>query len=94
MRRTLIAGNWKMNGNLAVNATLLQGVRAGATGVAANCELAVCVPAPYLAQVQSALSDSSVVWGAQDLSEHESGAYTGEVSATMLKDFEIGRAHV
>ena len=87
MRRTLIAGNWKMNGNLAVNATLLQGVRAGATGVAANCELAVCVPAPYLAQAQSALSDSSVVWGAQDLSEHESGAYTGEVSATMLKDF-------
>ena len=84
MRRTLIAGNWKMNGSLAANATLLEGVRAG---VPVTCDLAVCVPAPYLAQAQSALSGSAVRWGAQDLSEHESGAYTGEVSAPMLKDF-------
>ena len=84
MRRTLIAGNWKMNGSLAANAALLEGVRAGA---AVSSELAVCVPAPYLAQAQSALSGSPVAWGAQDMSEHESGAYTGEVSASMLKDF-------
>ena len=84
MRRTLIAGNWKMNGSLAANASLLEGLRAGAP---AACELAVCVPAPYLAQVQSALSGSPLAWGAQDLSEHDSGAYTGEVSAQMLKDF-------
>ena len=84
MRRTLIAGNWKMNGSLAANATLLEGIRAGA---ASGCDLAVCVPAPYLAQVQTALSASAIRWGAQDLSEHESGAYTGEVSAQMLKDF-------
>ena len=84
MRRTLIAGNWKMNGSLAANAALLDGIRAG---VPAACDLAVCVPAPYLAQVQSALQASGVHWGAQDLSEHESGAYTGEVSAQMLKDF-------
>ena len=84
MRRTLIAGNWKMNGSLAANATLLEGIRAGA---ASGCDLAVCVPAPYLAQVQTTLSASAIRWGAQDLSEHESGAYTGEVSAQMLKDF-------
>lgn len=85
MRATLIAGNWKMNGSLASNAGLLDGVRAGAGSVRA--ELAVCVPAPYLAQAQAALAGSAVAVGAQDLSVHESGAYTGEVSAAMLGDF-------
>lgn len=85
MRATLIAGNWKMNGSLASNASLLEAVRDGASSVKA--ELAVCVPAPYLAQAQAALATSPVVWGAQDLSVHESGAYTGEVSAAMLGDF-------
>lgn len=85
MRTLLIAGNWKMNGSLASNAALLDGVRAGAAGLKA--ELAVCVPAPYLAQVQSALAGSGVNWGAQDLSVHDTGAYTGEVSAAMLGDF-------
>ncbi len=85
MRATLIAGNWKMNGSLASNAGLLDGVRAGAAAVKA--ELAVCVPAPYLAQAQAALAGSAVSWGAQDLSAHDSGAYTGEVSAAMLGDF-------
>ncbi len=85
MRIPLIAGNWKMNGSLASNAALLDGIRAGAAGLAA--ELAVCVPAPYLAQVQSALAGSGVNWGAQDVSVHDSGAYTGEVSVAMLADF-------
>ncbi len=85
MRRKLIAGNWKMNGSVAANAVLLDGIRAGANGLAAD--LAVCVPAPYLAQAQSALSGSSIAWGAQDLSLHEAGAYTGEVSGAMLRDF-------
>jgi triosephosphate isomerase len=85
MRRTLIAGNWKMNGSVAANAVLLDGIRAGAGGLAAD--LAVCVPSPYLAQTQSALSGSVVAWGGQDLSLHESGAYTGEVSGAMLRDF-------
>ena len=85
MRATLIAGNWKMNGSLASNAGLLEGVRAGAAAVKA--ELAVCVPAPYLAQAQAALAGSAVTWGAQDVSVHDSGAYTGEVSAAMLGDF-------
>jgi triosephosphate isomerase (TIM) len=85
MRRTLIAGNWKMNGSLASNAGLLDGVRADAASVRA--ELAVCVPAPYLAQVQSVLGGSPVRWGAQDVSAHERGAFTGEVSAGMLLEF-------
>ncbi len=85
MRRKLIAGNWKMNGSLAANAALLDGIRAGAANL--NADLAVCVPAPYLAQAQAALAGSPIAWGAQDVSEHEAGAYTGEVSVGMLKDF-------
>ena len=85
MRTTLIAGNWKMNGSLASNAGLLSGILAGAADLSA--ELAVCVPAPYLAQAQAALAGSGVSWGAQDVSVHESGAYTGEISSAMLNDF-------
>lgn len=76
-----------MNGSLAANATLLDNLRAGS---AVGCELAVCVPAVYLSQTQAALTGSSIAWGAQDVSEHESGAYTGEISGTMLKDFACG----
>jgi triosephosphate isomerase len=86
MRRKLIVGNWKMNGSLAANAELLQRLRAGA-GQAPGVDLAVCASAPYLAQLQALLSGSGIDWGAQDVSTHESGAYTGEVSAAMLRDF-------
>jgi len=85
MRKKLVAGNWKMHGSLKSNAELLQGVRAGTAGMTAD--VAVCAPYPYLAQVQSALAGSNVAWGAQDVSEHAQGAYTGEVSAAMLTDF-------
>lgn len=86
MRRKLVAGNWKMHGSLAANRELLQAVRDGA-GLAAAAECAVCVPFPYLAQAQALLGGSSVGWGAQNLSEHSQGAFTGEVSASMLRDF-------
>jgi triosephosphate isomerase (TIM) len=86
MRRTLIAGNWKMNGSLAANEDLLAGVKADIGQPA--CAVAVCVPAPYLAQCQSILSGTSVAWGGQDVSVHSSGAYTGEVSGSMLADFK------
>ncbi|MDB5773995.1 MAG: triose-phosphate isomerase [Herbaspirillum sp.] len=90
MRRKLVAGNWKMNGNLAVNAGLLAdidaGLKCGGAALAA-CDVAVCVPAPYLAHAQTALSGSPLALGAQDVSMHESGAYTGEVSAAMLLEF-------
>lgn len=85
MRRKLIAGNWKMNGSLAANRVLLTGIKAELGQPA--CNVAVCVPAPYLAQCQSELATSPVAWGGQDVSVHESGAYTGEVSAAMLLDF-------
>ena len=85
MRRKLIAGNWKMNGSLAANAVLLTAIKAELAPSA--CEVAVCAPAPYLAQCRTELVGSSVVWGAQDVSAHESGAYTGEISAAMLLDF-------
>lgn len=86
MRQKLVAGNWKMNGRLETNAQLLAAITAEVSkmqGVSA----AVCVPYPYLAQVESQLTGTVVSWGAQNLSEHASGAYTGEVNASMLQDF-------
>lgn len=85
MRRKLVAGNWKMNGSLAANASLLAGIKAGMQQPA--CDIAVCAPAPYLAQCQAELKGSGIAWGAQDVSVHESGAYTGEVAASMLLEF-------
>jgi triosephosphate isomerase (TIM) len=86
MRRKLVAGNWKMNGDLATNARLCDRLAGSWTSAEAR-SLAVCVPAPYLAQAQARLQGSAVAWGAQDVSEHRSGAYTGDVSAAMLVDF-------
>ncbi|MET3106585.1 triosephosphate isomerase [Oxalobacteraceae bacterium GrIS 2.11] len=85
-RRPLIAGNWKMNGSLASNAALLSELQSGLAAELA-CDVAVCVPAPYLAQAQSALHNSVIRWGGQDVSHQTGGAYTGETSASMLKDF-------
>lgn len=84
-RTKFVAGNWKMHGSLAANLALLTAVRTGAAGLKA--QVAVCVPYPYLAQAQSVLAGSNVAWGAQDISEHAQGAYTGEVSGAMLNDF-------
>ncbi len=83
MRKNLVAGNWKMHGSLAENAALLSALKPALSGI----EAVVCVPFPYLAQAQSELAGSSIAWGAQNLSEHSKGAYTGEVSASMLRDF-------
>lgn len=87
MRRKLVAGNWKMYGTLAQNAGLLDAVRSGMSQIR-NVDCAVCVPFPYLAQAQQKLSGSNVKWGAQDVHQLDKGAYTGEVSAAMLRDFE------
>lgn len=86
MRTKLVAANWKMNGNLAANALLLGELLASWTAPA-PVEVAVCPPFPYLAQVQSLLAGSTIAWGAQNLSQHDTGAYTGEVSGAMLNDF-------
>jgi triosephosphate isomerase (TIM) len=86
MRDKLIVGNWKMNGGLATNARLLERLASEWRGDGKRA-LAVCVPTPYLAQAQSALTGSMVAWGAQDVSEHAGGAYTGDVSAAMVAEF-------
>lgn len=85
MRAYLVAGNWKMNGDRAANAALLQGIRDGYRA-SPNVEMLVCPPFPYLADVLEALDGSGIAVGAQTVSEHAAGAYTGETSATMLTD--------
>jgi triosephosphate isomerase (TIM) len=83
-RRTLVVGNWKMHGTHAANEALLEGLKSAGP---LPCDAAVCVPFPYLAQAAERLARSAISWGAQDCSAHEQGAYTGEVSVTMLADF-------
>lgn len=92
MKKKLIAGNWKMNGSLAGNAKLLSDILAGVGQPA--CEVAVAVPAVYLAQCQVLLAGSPVDLASQDVSAHEGGAYTGEISGGMLKDFGVRYAIV
>jgi len=74
-----------MHGNFQENAALLERLVGGASGL--GCEVLVCVPFPYLAQAAACLSNSPVVLGAQNVSEHARGAFTGEVSAAMLAEF-------
>ena len=75
-----------MHGDLARNKALLDGVLVGVRGLQ-GADFGVCVPYPYLAQCQSQLAGSNLGWGAQNLSQHEQGAYTGEVAPAMLADF-------
>jgi triosephosphate isomerase len=83
-RRSLVVGNWKLNGSRSANAQLLAAVlQARPFG----CDAAVCVPFPYLPETAVTLAGSDLRWGAQDCSAHDSGAYTGEVSAAMLAEF-------
>jgi triosephosphate isomerase len=95
VRKRLVAGNWKMHGSLAANQRLLESVKAGAAGMP-GVEIAVCVPFPYLQQAAGVLNDAGVTrrvaLGAQNLSEHDAGAFTGEVSGAMLR--ELGCRYV
>ena len=84
MRRKLVVGNWKMHGSRPVNAQLLAAL-VGARPY--GCDVAVCVPFPYLSETAVALTGSDLRWGSQDCSAHEQGAFTGEVSAGMLAEF-------
>ena len=88
MRDKLIAGNWKMNGDLASNPLLVGALVAG-LGELPACSVALCVAAPYLSQVRSLVQGSAIKLGAQDVSAHAGGAFTGEVSANMLRDFGV-----
>lgn len=86
-KKRLVMGNWKMHGSLDQNAQLLNQLIAGLGNAHSQTDIVVCAPHPYLAQLQQLLSGSPIQWGGQNMSEHEAGAFTGEVSATMLKDF-------
>ncbi|MGQ3050582.1 MAG: triose-phosphate isomerase [Roseateles sp.] len=83
MRKKLVVGNWKMHGSRAANAQLLAGLKEAGPW---NADVAVCVPYPYIAETALALTGNAIVYGAQDCSSHEQGAYTGEVSSAMLAD--------
>ena len=83
MRRKLVVGNWKMHGNRAANAQLLAGLKEAGPW---NADVAVCVPFLYIAETALALTGTAIVYGSQDCSSHEQGAYTGEVSSAMLAD--------
>ena len=86
-RSKLVAGNWKMHGNSAQNRDLLNAI-VSRTAELREANVAVAVPYPSLGQAQSILANTHVSWGAQNVSQHEKGAYTGEVSAAMLVDFD------
>ena len=83
MRRKLVVGNWKMNGSRPANAELLSALL-GARPFA--LDVAVCVPFVYIQETAATLAGSDLRWGAQDVSRHEQGAFTGEVSAAMLAE--------
>lgn len=86
MRRILVAGNWKMNGSKVSIRELLDGIKQGMADVT-NADVCVGAPFVYLGEVESQLEGTAVAWGAQNISEHASGAFTGEISASMLNDF-------
>ncbi len=91
MRRKLVVGNWKMHGSRPANAELLAAVLAGKPYAA---DVAVCVPFLFLGDTAAQLTGSELRWGAQDVSAHEQGAYTGEVSAGMLAECGVRYALV
>ncbi len=83
MRPTLIAGNWKMNGSLQSVIELVEGIKAGEVG---NVTMAVCPPAVYLMKVGGMLDGTDIALGAQNVCDAQAGAFTGEISASMLKE--------
>ena len=86
-RRPLVAGNWKMNGSRAESAALVDAVRRG-VGPGARVEVALCPPFILIPLVAEKLAGGPISWGGQNLDTHKSGAYTGEVSGPMLKDYD------
>ena len=92
MRQTLVAGNWKLNGSKESIKELLSGILDGMSE--AKADVAVCAPYIYLPLVDEILSGSKVGYGSESISEHDSGAFTGEISGSMLKDFNCQYAIV
>lgn len=86
MRTPLVMGNWKLNGTKESVSTLIKGLEAAADA-ATNVEVAVCPPAIFIEQVANLVADNSIEFGAQDVSTNVSGAFTGETSPVMVKEF-------
>jgi len=85
MRGYLVAGNWKMNGSNASNRALVEGIVAGVPS-SSDVQLLVCPPFPYISSVAGLIEGSPVLLGAQNVSAHASGAFTGETAGSMLQD--------
>ena len=101
VKKKLIAGNWKMNGSFGANDALMSAILDGVRAQKPVCDIAVCVPFPYLVQVQDYQDRSRdeqghprIALGAQDVSAHQAGAFTGEVSASMLREHGVACAIV
>lgn len=92
MRNTLVAGNWKLNGSTKSINELLDGILAGMSE--AKTDVAVCAPYIYIPQVQQKLTGTAIKYGSESISEYDSGAYTGEISGSMLNDFDCDYAIV
>ncbi|HBN77578.1 MAG TPA: triose-phosphate isomerase [Planctomycetaceae bacterium] len=86
MRRPMIAGNWKMNTDLASGTELAKGLASHVAGKDSSVDVLVCPPYPYLQAIKEAVGDSGISVGAQNCYFEESGAFTGEVSVDMLQD--------
>ena len=93
MRRTLIAGNWKMNGSSSSIEALINGLKDGLSGVT-NADMAVCPPSIYLPLVKDLIGDAAIALGSQNVCDQESGAFTGEIAPSMLKEFNCQYALV
>ncbi|MBT3488360.1 MAG: triose-phosphate isomerase [Gammaproteobacteria bacterium] len=93
MRKPIVAGNWKMNGTLESIRELVAGLKAG-IGEVNVAEVVVCAPAIYIAEVSALTGGTAIALGSQDLSNAASGAYTGEISGSMLNDFNCQYAIV
>ncbi|MFN0004923.1 MAG: triose-phosphate isomerase [Burkholderiaceae bacterium] len=91
MRKKLIAGNWKMNGSKSFNVDWFKGFNAAFSQLGSNTQsdVMVCAPSPYLSQMSALLEGTQVALGAQDVSAHVKGAYTGEISLGMLEDLGV-----
>ena len=86
-RKTIIAGNWKMHGSQVENAILVDGIISSMSDISA--EIVICPPSIYISQIANITTNKQIKIGAQNLNANQSGAFTGELSGAMLRDFEV-----
>ena len=91
MRQPMVAGNWKMNGSSESNKLLIDGIKQG-LGEVKKAQVVVCPPSVYMGQVKDLVDGTDIMLGVQNVSEQVSGAYTGEISVSMIGDFNCNYA--